>query len=587
MQKTHSITRIASAVVSAWRFININGAHAASSADVVAISEQAAAVDKAFSAVTGYSCWVECAEAIAAGDLVRPAADGSGRAVRGFPGDACGRAMSGGAVGGRAEVRLVEQVGAVGAWNQSQSRTVGYENEQPGGITAPVTAQGKLVAEFLSGQWAASISTPTLTQGHTGWDGAGNKTGVVSRTGRKQMLKVVANAAATQGIDIQTPATNLLNKSTAGKVGLWVYLEGYTGGSLTLELSTSGSLSNDLIIAFNGNQLKEGWNFVVGVMRDFRAYQAGQNVTELHPVGVGMASQGTAANANIVASPLGHLRAYWNAAMNGTTMYFDSVWTGFAMQPQVVLGNDAGQNLLEIAAPIFDSYGWVGYCAHPFSVGGTPSDFGVNVMPTAQALYAKGWDTINHTFTHPSVGGLTAEADIVYELSNTRAWQYGLDMPRGAEFYAAPVGSASLLSEKVIKSMGFKLQRTGHGKQGAYVTAWGIDNPHNVGSIDMAGTGGGGVNSVTNNVGTAMQGGRTYSQLQKVIDAAVAYGLSLFPFWHGITTLGDDGSGESTTGDTLLIAASAFTKTMAYIRSLEQAGQLKVCRGLTGFYYGS
>lgn len=58
-------------------------------------------------------------------------------------------------------------------------------------------------------------------------------------------------------------------------------------------------------------------------------------------------------------------------------------------------------------------------------------------------------------------------------------------------------------------------------------------------------------------------------------------------FILGITTAGDTASGEGLTGDNLLMYASAFRAAMAYIRTQEQAGNLTVCRGVSGFYYGS
>lgn len=466
-------------------------------------------------------------------------------------------------------------------------RMVGYENEQPADITRPVTRPGKLLCEFLADQWTASISTPTLTQGHTGWDGSGAKTGVTSRTGRKGMLKAVANAATTQGIDIGTPATNLLNKGTAGLVGVWVYLEGYTGGTLTMEISTSSGFSNDLLIAWNSNALKEGWNFLVGRQRDPLAYVAGQNRTEVHPVGVSMASQGTAANANIVANNAGALRFYWNSTMNGTTFYFDSVWTDFAMKPQLVLSNDAGVGLLEYAVPVMDSYGWTSTMFFPFQVGGTPTDFNEDTSEIGVELYSKGWDFGNHTMTHASVGAFTSEAEIEYEIGGARAWQQGLDMPRGGEFYAAPVGSTSLLAQLVIKAMGIKVQRTGHGKWCGFVTPWGVDALDNVGCYDMAVSSPACLNSVTNNSLTSLTGGRTFTRLALMLDTAIAYMGVAHLFWHGITATGDTGSGEDTTGDTLLLTRSAWTKFAAYARAKEQAGLLQVCNGYSEWYYGS
>ena len=82
-QKTHSITLIASAVVSAHRFISRTGAHCSDATQLAGVSEQAAAMDKALSVITFYSALVEAGEAISQGVTVGVAPDGSGRAVNG------------------------------------------------------------------------------------------------------------------------------------------------------------------------------------------------------------------------------------------------------------------------------------------------------------------------------------------------------------------------------------------------------------------------------------------------------------------------------------------------------------------------
>lgn len=591
--KRHARSIMATTALARGRFATLGGAYALPHDDVAGVTEGASAAGRLVSLVTGFSAPVEAAGAVGIGDRVGPANDGSGRAV---VGGLTGMALTAaGAAGEFIEVQLFQagalrpaHVRAVQALIDDRlGRTVGYDNEQPADITRAVLRPGKLVCEFLNGQWAASISAPALTQGYTGWNGAGVKTGVTSRTGRKGMLRAVANAAATQGIDIQVPATNLLNKALAGLVGVWVYLEGYTGGSLTMEVSTSGSFSNDLLVSWNGNALKEGWNFVVGRMRNPLAYIAGNNVTEYNPVGVAITSQGTGANSNIVANNIASLRFYWNSAMNGTTLYFDSVWTDFQFMPQLVLSNDAGVGLMEYAVPVMDSYGWLATMFFPFQVGGTPTDLNANVSATGKALYARGWDFGNHTMTHPSVGAFASEADIEFELANARAWQQGLAMPRGQEFYAAPNGSTSLLAQRVIRQMGIKAQRTGHGKWCGFVTPWGVDSLDNVGSYDMASPTAACLNSVTNNVTTSILGGRRFSILSAMLDTAIDYMASAHLFWHGITVTGDDGTGESVTGDSLLLVRSAAEMFFAHARQKELANTLAVPKGYTGWYYGS
>ena len=476
-------------------------------------------------------------------------------------------------------------------------RYIGASLEQPGGITRPVSSIGKLACRFGSGQWSINSGSPVLTQGYTGWDGSGAKTGITSRTGQPDMLKVVPAANTSEEIRLTAGSfsTNMLTKALAGKVGLWVYIEslpGYQVGgtlqsTLNLTMSTTTTTTNALFAGFNNNQLREGWNFLVFVMRDPLAYQSGSGVTEYHPFGVSATGYGTGVDSNIVASDIARLQISWTN-MLGATLYFDSLWTAFSATPQVVWGNDAGTNLLELAVPIFDSYGWVGYTAHPYNSSGTHAaitDLTTNVAANGAELYAKGWDFINHTANHPNLGSLTVESQIAYEMETARAWQYAIGLTRGAEFYASPQSSTSRLSEAVISGMGFKLQR--HLRHwNVHVTPFGLDNAQYGGAIDMGNVSGSGVSSVTSGASGSVSGFQTATKIKRAIDVVVAYQCAFFPFWHGITTSGDSGSGEDLTGDNLLLTYSAFQQVCSYVRQYELAGSLQVCRGLTGFYYG-
>lgn len=176
MQKTHSLTRIASAAVAAWRFVNIAGAHATSPSEAIGISEQAAAANKAFSAVTGYSCWVEAAEAISEGDWVRPAADGTGRAARGAGGDACGRALGSAAVGKLVEVRFLEAGAVSGGGNSAGLSAVSYDG------SGRVTSYTLNDIDYVLSGWGTSTVTVTGSDGSVrtiSLDGSGRIAGVV------------------------------------------------------------------------------------------------------------------------------------------------------------------------------------------------------------------------------------------------------------------------------------------------------------------------------------------------------------------------------------------------------------------------
>jgi hypothetical protein len=510
--------------------------------------------------------------------------------------------ISGAGLSGTA-VDTVNTILASGAWTPAQ-RVVGYELEQPAAITQPITSIGKLACRFGSGMWLTlGGGLQVLTQGYTGWDGSGNKSGIVSRTGQPDMLKVVPAANTTEQIELQTFATNMLTKSLGGVIGLWVYVDAQPGyqaggtpaGTISISMSTnSANYTNGLVAAFNTNQVREGWNFLQFRMRNASAYVQSSGIAEDHPYGVAAFASGTGADTNILTSDIAKLKIYWDN-MSGSTLYFDSMWTGYACKAQVVLGCDQGPLLEEVAVPIFDSYGWIGYSAFPFNTadtGAATNTVQVNLnAPSSSAdaqrqrLYAKGWDCVNHTLTHPSFAATTNEAFIAYQMQTSAAWAQATDMPRGAEFYASPASSTSRLSEKVIKGLGFKLQRHAR-KSNTSITPFGLDNPQHLGGLGLGSNAAVAYNTCTGGTNSSTTGLQTLAKIKRTIDAIEAYGDTAICWWHGITTTGDGGTGEDLTGDNLLITSSAFTLAMAYIRQRELASGLNVCKGMTGFYYG-
>lgn len=109
--KMHAVTAIAIAALSSNRFIGFDGGPATSaggSHDSQGVSETEAAVGQAVSLITGYSAPVEAGEAIAQYAFVKPAADGSGKAITGTATDHCGMALeAAGGAGQLFEVRIL------------------------------------------------------------------------------------------------------------------------------------------------------------------------------------------------------------------------------------------------------------------------------------------------------------------------------------------------------------------------------------------------------------------------------------------------------------------------------------------------
>lgn len=474
---------------------------------------------------------------------------------------------------------------------------------QPAGILRSLKNAGRMVANFGTGVWMVAGGTPPLTQGYTGYDALGNISGITSRTGQAEMLQWSPTVATTHEIKLTTFATGARVKDLKGRIGLWVYVDNLPGyepggtptGSIGMTLTTevAASNANALTVGFNSNQVREGWNFLKFVQRDPAAYIAASGITEYHPFGVLAGTYGTGAAANIRDAAITGLKIDMSG-MAGANVYFDSLWTDFDSQAQIVLGTDSvGSDMPTYYLPIFDSYNWKGYVAVPkriWTSGDKVVSDWTGVNPWLKLAYDSGWECINHSTNHlggaDATGTITSPSAIAYEVVPVTALYLNSGMTRGLEFYASPQSSTSRLSEKVIKGTGIKMQRHAR-KINITVTPWGIDNPHHVGACDWGSATAGGISRIVGGVTGSVAGWQKASQIKRMADVIVAYGDTWFPFWHGVTGLGDTGSGEDLTGDNLLLTKSAFEKSCAYIRQLQLAGSLRFCDGFTGFYYGT
>lgn len=489
---------------------------------------------------------------------------------------------------------LPDSLVGVGIVNQDQALFEG----QPIGITRPVRRSGRMVANFATGVWSRSVGTGTFTQGVTGFDASGNVTGVRSRTGMPEMVTLAPIDNATNRLSMVTPASGLLTTALGGKIGLWVHLANQPGynpggslaGTMDIEITTNGgrAFGNAFVASFNTNQLREGWNFLKFVMRDRQAYQSTSPTTEYHPFGITAACYGTGADADILNGTVTELRINM-ANMNGATLTFDSLWTDFDSLAQCVLGCDAGGNdLIQYGLPKLQEKGWIGYFAVPARIYTSGSIYvtnWANFSPNLRTLYDAGWECVNHSVNHRATGLLTSAAEIDYEVAGVQSTYANHGALRGCEFYASPLSSSSRLSDNVIRNRGFKLQRHAR-KNNMCVTPWGIDNPHHCGAMDIGSAAAGGISSSTGASSGSVAGWQTFTKLKRLVDVAIAYGDTIFPFWHGITLLGDTGSGDDLTGDNLLMTKSAFDKFIDYLADREAAGLIRVRDGITGFYYG-
>lgn len=114
MQKRFAVTIVAATALAANRIIAYDGGYASSVGgvkDAQGVSESDCAVNDAVSIVTDYSYLVEASAAVAFGDYIKPASDGTGRAVVGTLADHCGRALGSATAAGQLfEMQIVRHL---------------------------------------------------------------------------------------------------------------------------------------------------------------------------------------------------------------------------------------------------------------------------------------------------------------------------------------------------------------------------------------------------------------------------------------------------------------------------------------------
>jgi hypothetical protein len=109
-----------------------------------------------------------------------------------------------------------------------------------------------------------------------------------------------------------------------------------------------------------------------------------------------------------------------------------------------------------------DAYGLVGYAAVPTSNGSQTNPeyvWNANDPPRLQGLYAAGWDIIQHSVSHNSLGTLSDNGLIEAEFNDCRQLIQQIGCPRGADLHATASGSFSNRVLAIAERQGIRWMR--------------------------------------------------------------------------------------------------------------------------------
>ena len=302
----------------------------------------------------------------------------------------------------------------------------------------------------------------------------------------------------------------------------------------------------------SANLLVEGWNFLI-------AHTA-------EPIGANASGQYSFQSANstnigwqVGAGSFAFSQAvtYVSVELTGitkqTNYWIEALYTGGKDKPRLTIGFDIQGAGVDPAKVIMDKYGLVGYAAVPTSnaVAANPSFLWAAAdVARMQALYSAGWDIIQHSTSHNSMGTLSDDGMLLAEYEACREQIIAIGCPAGADLFASPNGSWSNRTVAVGAKAGIRWMR--HVNTAPMLVprgVFGMANPLTQGAMGMH--------------GAAVDAARIIA----FIDLMILYGCSGHLYTHGVI------AGAS---DSLNTNSTIFDTVCAYIATKIAAGIVEV-----------
>lgn len=286
-------------------------------------------------------------------------------------------------------------------------------------------------------------------------------------------------------------------------VGMWVYWSGQQGSvALRFTSDAFGGKSKTFSWAWSG-QLHQGWNLLTVAPGASQAMTPG-NVG--WTVGGGFLDSETVNGIEVQVNTNGGA---------DTEIFLGDVFyhTRTPTRGAVCFGFDAfGEaSIPNLALPILAKYGVKAYWAGDANLIDTPT----NARAMAEQWYAAGHDLITQGYNHVDYTSGGNAALIGADYRKAQAVHRALGFKRGLGLFSYPLSANNDATDAALAAEGVVMARSGW--------AWGIHpNEFNNGPKLI---GHGAVNL----------GGRNIATARGIIDHAKLYGITMFPFCHGLT----------------------------------------------------
>ena len=339
----------------------------------------------------------------------------------------------------------------------------------------------------------------------------------------------------------------------AGKtIALLVYWHKLNTDS-TITLRIGANTSNYLTYRWGAdeNLLQEGWNILLVNTAEAigtnavgqRHFQSGTNTG----FSVAAGSYTFATQADYVA-----IEVIGMKTQRDSHVWVEGMYIGGRDKPRITIGFDIQTSGLDLAKSTMDKYGFKGYAAVPTANGNSAApaylwDSGAVVR--LQSLYSDGWDIIQHSVSHNSMGLYSDEGMLLAEFEGCRQQLAAIGCTRAQNFFATPNGSTSNRVVALAAEAGVKwIRNVNRGKMLNSVGLCGAENPFNIGCFEMA-----------NRADTV--------EFQAYIDLLIQYGACGHLYTHGVI------SGAS---DSLNTNVTVFDSMMAYLKAKADAGLIEI-----------